>query len=154
MKHLFAIIFCSITVQAFSQIELWKDEVDDFTGRTTKITHRYALAEGVSKLSFSVGRLDDVYFMYVYSNQDLGCSGATGNHIIFLFDDDSTLKIEDSADIDCDAKSSSLFIFEPSELTDKTLRKVRLKKSEYYDDGTVTDKYCEYSISDLVNAVK
>ena len=153
MKHFFAFILAFVALQASSQ-NLFKNEVDEFTGEAKVITERYIVAKGVGKLSMQVGRINDGYFMFVYSSTDLGCAGASGNYIILKFTDGTTLKLTDQSDVDCGDFSSSLFIFNPSDFEGKTVEKIRLKKSEFYDDCEWTDKWCEYTFSDFLKAVK
>lgn len=153
MKNLFAIILAFIAIESTSQ-ELWKNETDDFTGEVKKITESYAVAEGVSKLSIQVGRVNESYFFFATPSIDLGCSGAVGNYIIIKFTDGSTLKLEDKAKIDCDDDSSSLFVFTPSDFEGKSIEKFRLQHSEYYDDCLWTDEWCSFSFSDFLTAIK
>jgi hypothetical protein len=153
MKHFFAVIFAFTALQASSQ-KLYKNEVDEFTGAATVITERYVVAKGIGNLSIQVGRLNDSYFMWVYSSKDLGCSGASGNYIILKFTDGSTVKLTDHSDIDCADFSSSLFIFNLSDFDGKFVQKIRLKRSKFYDDFEWTDKWCEYTFTDFLTAIK
>lgn len=153
MKHFFAIILAVTAIQASSQ-NLFKNEVDEFTGEVKRITERYKVAEGVTEVSIQVGRINESYFIFVSPSRDLGCSGASGNYIIFKFTDGTTLKLNDSADIDCGDANSSLFVFQPSQFEGKTIEKIRLQQSKFYDDCEWTKKWCEYTFSDFLTAIK
>ena len=152
MKNLIAVIIALMALQVNSQ-ELWKNETDDFTGEVKRITESYTVAEGVGKLSISVGRFDQTYFMYVNSTYDLGCSGARNNSIIFKFTDGTTLKLEDKAKIDCGDDPTSLFLLDLASLEGKQIEKIRFQRSEYYDDCVWLEN-SQYNIADFINAVR
>lgn len=135
--------------------ELRVNETDEFTGTVKKITETYALAKGVGAMKGSVAHIDDLYVLYTYSTVDLGCAGASGNYVIFLFDDKSTYKIDvDHADIDCGDYSQSIFIFDPNEFEGKMINKIRFSQGDAYDDCIVADANSEYTFSQLIQAVK
>tara|TARA_R110002020_G_scaffold380403_1_gene591624 strand:+ start:249 stop:707 length:459 start_codon:yes stop_codon:yes gene_type:complete len=152
MKNLIAVIIALMALQVNSQ-ELWKNETDDFTGEVIRVTKTYTIAEGVGKLSISVGRINETYFMYVNSTQDLGCAGAVNNSIIFKFTDGTTLKLEDQAKIDCGDNPTSLFQLNLVSLEGKQIEKLRFQMSEYYDDCVWLEN-SPYNITDFINAVK
>jgi len=153
MKGFFAIILTFISLSVFCQ-DLWKNEVDEFTGSVNKITESYVVANGVGNLSIQVGRVDNTHFMFVYSSADLGCSGASNNSIIFKFTDGTTLKLEDVADINCGDTPVSTFIFRARDFENKTVDKIRFQQSNYYDDCIWSDKWCNFTFSQLLLAIK
>ena len=150
---LIAITALMIGLSANAQ-DLMVDKIDDFTGQVKKITNRYVIAKGVTTLSANVARIDDSYGIYVRSSLDLGCAGAYGNYIIFLFEDGTTIKIDnDVADIDCSGSTAmSIFVIDPSDFKGKTVKSIRLRQSELYADCST--EAGEYTINQLLEAVK
>lgn len=126
------------------------NETDEFTGSVKKFTNFYKLAKTeVGTLSSSVMRIDNYTFLQVSSSVDLGCSGAVGNKIIFLFSDGTKTELEDIADINCKDSASSLFNI--TNLDFSNLTKVRFKQSEYYTDGVV---YGSFTLQQQINVTK
>ena len=152
MKNVITVIIALMALQVNSQ-ELWKNETDDFTGEVKKVTKVYTVAKGVGDLSISVGRIDQTYFMYVNSTQDLGCGGAINNSITLKFTDGTTIKLDDLAKIDCGDDPTSLFLLDQINLADKQIEKLRFQMSEYYDDCVWLEN-SPYNIADFLNAVK
>ena len=134
--------------------KLWKNEVDEFTGNVKKFTNYYNAAKtDVGLIKASVARVDDFIALKLKSTSDIGCSGASGNYVIFKFTDGTSYRMDnDRADIDCSDDSVSMYIIKKDNpLNHKTVSKIRLRMSEYYTDGPV---YGTYSINQLLNAVK
>lgn len=152
MKRLFLTMgLAAITAVGFSQ-DLRIDEVDEFTGTLKKVTGFYEVAENVGKLAVSAYHIGDVYGIYCFSTSDLGCCGANGNHLIFKFTDGSTLKLDkDISDVDCSERCVSIYRLSPSDIQGKTIEKIRVSMSDYYDDRTVMG---QYTIQQLFDAVK
>lgn len=135
--------------------DLRVDETDEFTGTVKKITENYVLAKGVGTMKGAVGHIDDLYALYTYSTADLGCAGASGNYVIFLFEDKTTYKVDvDHADIDCSDYSTSIFILDPKEFQSKTLTKIRFSQGDAYDDCTIASANPKYTMAELIKAVE
>jgi hypothetical protein len=146
-----AMIIVTLSVDAQ---KLRKNEVDDFTGYVKKYTNYYNAAKtDVGLLKASVLRIDDFVALKINSTSDLGCSGASGNYIIFKFTDGTSYRMDaDKADIDCADDATSMYIIKKDNpLNHKVLSKIRLRMSEYYTDGVV---YGTYTIKQLLDAVK
>lgn len=134
--------------------ELWKNEVDEFTGDVKKFTKYYNLATtDVGKLKVSALRLNDTYYIKLKSTSDLGCAGARGNYAIIKFTDGTTLRLDkDLAEIDCADSSPSIFKILPNgDLANKEIEKIRFRQSKYYTDGKT---YGTYSLSEIINVTK
>ena len=150
-KFLFAIL----GILSFSLIhaqELQVNEVDEFTGDVKKITKTYEFAKGVSRVKGYVARIQEVHAIYMYSTYDIGCGGAAGNYVIFLFEDGTNLKLDkDVAKIDCDDYAVSIYVLDPKDFEGKTIKKIRFAQSESYDN-------CEwsgpYTVNELLKAVQ
>jgi len=131
--------------------ELSVDKVDEFTGSVTKITKPYTIATGTSTLRATWGRVGSTTFVGVSSSVDIGCAGALGNYMVLLFDDGTTLRLEDMADIDCGEAPSGLFVINAQQLEGKTIDKVRLKFSEVYVDCVWE---CKYTLAEFLQVVQ
>jgi len=149
LSFLCVFLFTSLNAQ-----ELYKNEVDEFTGSVKKVTKTYILAKGVGKVNGSIGHIDDLYALYLWSTVDLGCAGGVGSYIIFLFEDKTSYKIEtDHADIDCSDYATSIFVIEPKEFEGKTVAKIRFSQGDSYDDCTINSNTAEYTINQLIEVV-
>ncbi len=126
------------------------NEVDQFTGKVKKLTSFYNLAKTeVGTIRGSIIRIDDSRFLSVTCTSDLGCVGARDNYIIFLYEDGSSVKLDnDFSDIDCSNEANSMYSI--SDLKTEGITHIRLRMSKYYTDGPV---YGTYSLTDLMNAV-
>lgn len=153
MKNLLFILISFFCLNSYGQ-DLLTNEIDEFTGEEKKLTVEYNVAKGVSTLTAQVGKLNATYFIFLSSSSDLGCAGAVGNFVIFKFSDGSTIKLEDEASIDCGDYPRSLFIFNPADFEGKTVEKIRLKQSKYYDDCDWDNTLCKYTFLQLIEAVK
>ena len=132
--------------------ELRVNETDEFTGVVKRITNSYKVAENITSIYCSVGHIGNDYAFYVHSTLDLGCAGVRTNKIIFLFDDGTSLVLEnDIARIDCGDNPSSVFVFHPEDFEGKTVTKIRFKQSRLYDDCEVTGLF---TINQLIEAVQ
>ena len=152
MKKLILIMLMAALSSAAISQNLRVNEVDEFTGLTRKVTNFYEVAKNVGKLSVSAYHIGDSYGIYCFSTSDLGCSGAIGNYIIFKFTDGTTLTLDDDiADIDCGDRAISIYELNPSSIEGKTIEKIRVSMSEYYDDRTPMG---QYTIQQLFDAVK
>jgi hypothetical protein len=150
-KFLFSLLgFLSFTF-IYAQ-ELQTNKVDEFTGDVKKITKTYEFAKGVSRVKGYVARIQDLHAIYIYSTMDMGCGGARGNYVIFLFEDGTNLKLDnDVADIDCSDYATSIYVLDPSDFEGKVVKKIRFAQSDSYDD-------CEwsgpYTINELLKVVQ
>ena len=145
---LISVVMASLTMTAQ---QLRVNQVDDFTGSTKKYTKFYNLAKtNVGYIKVSVMRVDDYIAIEVYSTSDLGCAGASGNYIMFLYEDGTSVKLDvDHRKINCKDNAPSLYLIK--DLNTNGIAKIRLRQSEYYTDGVA---YGSYSLSKLVNAVQ
>ena len=136
--------------------ELKKNEVDDFTGKTIKLTKTYFVAKGVTSLIAKAGRVKDAendwYFLYVQPSLDLGCAGSRDSYIIIKFTDGSTIKYQDKADVNCGDNPWSMYVIDPSDFKGKTIDKIRFKQSKLYDDCSTESG--TYTINQLLEALK
>tara|TARA_R100000541_G_scaffold13397_1_gene22358 strand:+ start:93 stop:584 length:492 start_codon:yes stop_codon:yes gene_type:complete len=151
-KVLFTLLVVLLTTVSMSGQKLWKNEVDDFTGDVKKFTNYYNVAKtstGILKLSAL--RINNFYYIKIKSTSDLGCSGASGNYVIFKFTDGTKIELRDDlSDIDCSDSMPSLFRIDfNSPLITKVVEKIRLRQSEYYTDGTTTGTY---TVSQIIKA--
>lgn len=149
-KIVLTIGLAAISAMGFGQ-DLRKNETDEFTGDVKKITEFYPVAEGVGTLKLSAFHIGTLTGFYCYSTADLGCCGTNSNYIIFKFSDNTTLKLDnDRADIDCSSGAISIYVLDPSQIENKTITKIRIQMSEYYDDLEVKG---EYTIQQLFEAI-
>tara|TARA_R110000787_G_scaffold92754_2_gene194872 strand:+ start:2371 stop:2946 length:576 start_codon:yes stop_codon:yes gene_type:complete len=152
-KILFLLAMLTFTFGLNAQ-DLSTNEVDDFTGDVKKFTKYYNIGKSdVGLIKASIARLSNTYFLKVKSTTDLGCSGATGNYIIFKFTDGTILKLDDDvSDIECADGSPSFYIIKAEGvLASKTIQMIRFRQSKYYTDATT---YGTYSFVQLLDAVK
>lgn len=151
MKKILTAIIATLVFTASGQ-ELLKREVDPFTGSTKVITDLYSMAEGVGKLYGYLARVNDTYAIYLFSSADLGCSGSSGNYVIFLFDDGTTLELDDDiAKIKCTKSSESIYIINPKDFIGKNVTAIRFCQSDAYDDCKYTGNY---TIQQLIAVLK
>ncbi len=151
MKKVLSVLSVFALTFSMNAQKLDVNEVDQFTGKVKKLTSFYNLAKtDVGTIRGSVIRIDDSRFLSVTCTADLGCVGARDNYIMFLYEDGSSVKLDnDFSDIDCSNESSSMYSI--SNLKTEGITHIRLRMSKYYTDGAV---YGTYSLSDLMNAVK
>lgn len=151
MKKVLSVLLVFALTFSMNAQKLDVNEVDQFTGKVKKLTSSYNLAKtDVGTIRGSVIRIDDSRFLAVTCTADLGCVGARDNYIMFLYEDGSSVKLDnDFSDIDCSNESSSMYSI--SNLKTEGITHIRLRMSKYYTDGAV---YGTYSLSDLMNAVK
>jgi hypothetical protein len=150
MKKILLVLSVFALVFSMNAQKLTVNEVDQFTGKTKKLTSFYNLAKtDVGMIRGSVIRINDSRFLSVSCTFDLGCVGARDNYIIFLYADGSSVKLNDDfSDIDCSNESNSLYSIDA--LKTEGITHIRLRMSKYYTDGAV---YGTYSLTDLMNAV-
>ena len=154
-KTLAAIAIALTTVFSANAQNLSMNEVDEFTGQTKKVTEYYKVGKGNGyNLKLSVVQLSDgkasTFGMYFQTNGDLGCSGSVDEYVILKFTDGTTVKYKGIGDVDCTDYATSTFIVNIEDFKDKTVEKIRLRRSEYYNDYEVGGSY---TISELLTAV-
>ena len=145
-----AMAIFSLSVNA--QAKLVKNEIDSFTGDTKKITDTYVIGKSKtnSRLSAKIMRINESRFISLTS-YGMGCSGVTGNYVIFKFVDGTTLKLDDDfAEIKCKDGSSSLYSITAEDLS-KDIEAIRFRQSKYYDDFQMNGKV---TIAELINLTK
>ncbi len=155
-KVVVAIAIALTTVISVNAQELYKNEVDDFTGATKRYTKEYNIAEGKGyKLSLQVANLSEedysLFAMYFKTDGDLGCAGAVGEYVMFKFEDGSVLKYEGVGDVNCGDNPTSMFQLHIDDFEGKTVQKIRLQRSDYFLDYEIEG---EYTIKELIEAVK
>lgn len=151
-KILASIITILVMTISMNGQELFKKEIDQFTGSTKVITKTYIVGKGVGKLFAYTARVNDDYAIFLFNTVDLGCSGSRNNYVIFLFDDGTTLHLtEDISKVNCKLGSPSIYTVNPEDFIGKTISAIRFSQSESYDD---CDYIGMYSIGELLIAVK
>tara|TARA_R110000803_G_scaffold210020_2_gene280774 strand:- start:10 stop:471 length:462 start_codon:yes stop_codon:yes gene_type:complete len=143
MKKLGLVLIALLVFTTINAQKMWKNEVDDFTGKTIKVTNYYNVAKtNVGLIKASVQRVNNTFYLQLKSTSDIGCAGASDNYVMFIFTDGTKLKLKDKADINCKDDSSSLFLLsENSPLFTKAISKIRLRHSEFYTDGETSGTY-------------
>ena len=152
MKNIITLLVLLITLSSFSQ-QLRLNEVDEFTGKTKKISKFYFAGP---QLKTAFGRINSTVFLQVKQtneNIDLGCAGAHDGYVIILFIDGTSIKLMDKADIDCRDNSASVFYVTDElkmELLRNTVKKIRFFQGDFYQDYT---PYGTYSLRQQINTV-
>ena len=139
-------------MSAQTEFTLTKNVVDDFTGDVVKATSYEVIGKGVADIKVRLANINGFYYIYIYSLYDLGCCGARDNSLKVRFVDGSVLDLgEDIADIDCADYAQCIFrIDDVNAVQGKSIDKLRLTMSEYYDDVEVnTDNFFEDAINIL-----
>jgi len=157
MKSLAFIGLFLVSSVGFAQtLTLEQNEVDEFTGRTKKATNMVVVAKSeisaFGNLEFMMARFQTQCVLYVSSSYDLGCSGANGNYIHFLFEDGTSVKYDkDRAKINCRDTNMSYYFVNSNDFKGKVVKKIRFAKSEAYNDYLWDS---ENSINDFFEIVK
>ena len=133
MRKLLVIILMGIGSSIFGQVVVEGDIVDEFTGKRKVWTNPIYLASRRSVVG-RVSRVNDSFRLQCVVMSNLGCVGARGNYIIFLFEDGSNVKYDDIAKIDCKDIGECQFILIPEDFEGKKVVKFRIKLSEEYKD--------------------
>tara|TARA_R110000822_G_C15051461_1_gene466469 strand:- start:88 stop:552 length:465 start_codon:yes stop_codon:yes gene_type:complete len=152
-KVILTIAMVALTFGMNAQL-LSQNEVDDFTGDVIKRTKFYNIATtNVGKVNAKAIRINNSYYLSVYSTADLGCAGASDNYLMFIFTDGTKIKLDnDLYDIDCSDSAPSLFrLKDNSPLFNKVIEKIRFNQSDYYTDGTTSGSY---SLAQIIGATK
>ena len=146
MKNLLAAFFLFAFALTSSSQELWLNEVDDFTGACRKVTSPEVIGDNGKDdnydkvtIRFSALRINDSRAFRLKSSSHLGCAGADGNYAMLKFSDDTVIKFDDTAEINCQDMASSTFLVSDEmwariEANDAPVM-IRLKQSEYYTDA-------------------
>ena len=154
MKKVLLVLVAVLAFGTMSAQKMWKNEVDDFTGSTIKITNYYNIARtNVGLIEASVVRIDSFFYLKLKSTADLGCAGALGNYAIIIFTDGTKIKLNDDiADIECADSPSSMFSLDASSpIFTKAISKIRFKQSEFYTDGKTSGTY---TLSQIIGVTK
>ena len=104
MKNLIlTVAVLAATMTAKAQVRIFNSSFDEFTGDLIINTRPKKVASSSTGSSFMYfGKINESNYLKVYSSSDLGCSGAAGNYIHFLFEDGTSLRLEeDLSKIDC-----------------------------------------------------
>jgi hypothetical protein len=137
MRYFFSLLALVATATLSAQ-SLRINEVDEFTGKSKKATTFEQVGYNVTKLKFSFVAVDNVRGLYAYVlGGDLGCCGTSDSFIMFKFTDGTTMKLEDSADIDCEETCNALYVLDADDwntIKTKSVEKIRVQHSELYDD--------------------
>lgn len=144
--------FAALTAIGFGQ-ELHMDKVDEFTGKSIKMTKSYKVGKrGSNTLYMSVRRVDDFHGIEFWSTSDQGCAGAVGNYVIFLNSAGESVKLDDDiVDIDCADNASSIYVLDTNQFSSFVISKIRFTQSDSYDDFEYSG---EYTISQLIQSVQ
>jgi hypothetical protein len=149
MKNFFFSVAMLCSAFSFGQ-ELAVDRVDDFTGSIVRKTKYYKFGHtSYGAAHVAVARVDDDVFFEVWTTSDLGCGGAVGNYVTFLYGPGISKSFnEDLLDINCDNRASSMYLISDADV--EGITKMRVKQSEHYQDFTFDGVY---SLSELYDAV-
>ena len=144
MKKVLLVLVAVLAFGTLSAQKMWKNEVDEFTGSTVKITNYYNIATtSVGLIKASIARIDSFFYLKLKSTSDLGCAGARDNYVTIIFTDGTKITLDDDkSDIKCADSSSSMFSLDKdSPLFTKAVSKVRFRQSKYYTDGKTSGTY-------------
>jgi hypothetical protein len=137
MRYFFSLLALVATATLSAQ-SLRINEVDEFTGDSKKATTFEQVGYNVTKLKFSFIGINETRALFAYvTGGDLGCCGTSDSYIFFKFTDGTTMKVTDSADVECDETCQSLYIFDKDQwasITTKSIEKMRVAHSDLYDD--------------------
>jgi len=153
MKHILLFFTFLWAATAFGQ-KLELNEVDEFTGSINKRTKQiafYAKMDGNGYIK--VAKYNDSYRVYIAPNPKLGCAGVDDNNVIFLFEDGTTLKLEnDLSPIDCGVFVFSKYQFNPNDFEGKVVSKIRVQMGNAYRDFEWRTK--RFTFNELIKAVE
>jgi hypothetical protein len=138
MKTITTVIATILSLTSLAQCSLTIDEIDEFTGDTKKVTKDVLIGKGVGNLYASIGRINETKALYVKHKSDLGCVSSS-SYIIIKWTDGTTTKLEHVGSIDCGDDITFITIVNENE-HNKSMEKIRVNYSDYYDDVTVNDK--------------
>lgn len=151
MKTFAVLVFALLSTYASAQ-KLTQNEVDEFTGISKKMTDLYVLGKGdglAHGVAFNIGQ---TIGLYLFTTADIGCVGTARSRVIFLFSDGTkTEEIVDHASIDCADDATQILILNPKQFAGKVVTKMRIYRSEGYDDVTWDGPF---TIQQLLAAVK
>jgi len=121
-----------LTTLSIAQCSLRLDEIDDFTGETKKVTNDVLIGKGVGNVYAALGRVNETEALYIDHTSDLGCVSSSA-YIIIKWTDGTTTTLEHVGDIDCGDDVTFLTLID-SNKHNKSVEKIRINYSEYYDD--------------------
>jgi len=132
MKTITTIIATIISLTSLAQCSLRLDKIDDFTGETKKVTNDVLIGKGVGNVYAALGRINETEALYIDHTSDLGCVSSSA-YIIIKWTDGTTTTLEHLGDIDCGDDVTFLTLID-SNKHNKSVEKIRINYSEYYDD--------------------
>jgi hypothetical protein len=152
MKKVVVLLVMVLAFNLSNAQELSVNKVDEFNGKTVKITKYYIAGTdyGEIKTSFvniiNPEKKTSYNYIKIYSTvEDFGCAGSNKNYLILLFDDGTKIKLDnDISDISCKDYSESTFVLQDDvvdAIKNKTVKKIRFAQSEGYADYTVSGTY-------------
>ncbi len=137
MRYFFSLM-AFVVCATLSAQSLRINENDDFTGDSKKATTFEQVGYNIAKLNFSFISLNKTRALFARcSGIDMGCCGTNDSYLMFKFTDGTTMKLKDSADIDCEDTCQSLYVFDSSQwqtILSKDVEKMRVAHSDLYDD--------------------
>ena len=96
MKKLL-LIFLLISVKATAQCDMAVDKIDEFNGDVVKRTSSEYLSEELIGMSM---RINDWYYIMMFSTEELGCI-SDNSYIIILYKDKTTEELYNISPVDC-----------------------------------------------------
>jgi hypothetical protein len=136
MEKLATLLFIAFTIQLNAQCKLIKDDIDDFTGDTIKVTKQALVGYyGSYYLKSSVGRVNQQHIIYFNFSGDMGCVSGD-SYVIVKFKDGTTEQFDHQGDVDCSTGASLIVIFDKEQMT-KPVEKIRVSHSQNYADVDV-----------------
>lgn len=151
MKSFAVLVFALMSTYVSAQ-KLAENEIDEFTGIAQKMTDLYILGKGEGLAHGVAFNIAQTVGLYLFTTADIGCVGTPRSRIIFLFSDGTkTAEIVDHASIDCADDATQIFILNPKDFAGKVITKMRIYRSEGYDDVTWDGPY---TLQQLLAAVK
>lgn len=150
--YLLTLILSAMALTAFSQ-ELIVNKVDEFDGKIVRKTKYYRVGKNsAGTLYAAAARVDDHIFLDMWTSAEQGCGGATGNYVIFLFEDGGTYRNDkDEAKIDCAEKASCYYIVDVANFEGHVTSKIRFRMSEGYIDYLWDG---DYTIEELLKVLQ
>ena len=148
----------------FPVYEIDENTKDDFTGIIHKIAKEnifgVSAKQNSSRLNFWISKIikpdgESNYVIVLDPDEDLGCSGAKDNYVIFKFINNETLHIEDDiSKIDCRGGYASMYLLDNIAfelLLHNEVKAIRIKQSENYQDYNTFFSDCIMRVLLLLN---
>ena len=161
MKKVLVLLVTVLAFNLSNAQELSVNKVDEFNGKTVKITKYYIAGTDYGEIKTSFVKIvnpeknTSYHYIKIYPTvKDFGCGGSSKNYLILLFDDGTKVKLDnDISDISCKDYSESTFVLQDDvvdAIKNKTVKKIRFAQTEGYADYTVSGTY---TLSQQINTL-